>query len=150
MASIRTQIITAAKAKLEGAGKPAGLTVERFRLAGLRPSSLPHTLLRPNGETVQRRNPENLRGVSVERRLTLRLEHRVEVAYGQTVEEALDALTTWGTKALLSDPRLGGLAVDISEESISWEGDDAEADFGLATQDFTIRYTTKTADQEAQ
>ena len=151
MASLRSQILDHLKTLLEAPGKPTGLTVEILRLQNLETVGLPHSILRPTGETVELANPDSLRCPVVVRDLRVAVDCRVGVAEGQTVEDALDALLVWVTKAILADPRLGALAIHTEENGTDWAGEDsADGTLALATINFTVRYRTKTNDQEAK
>ena len=57
MASIRSQILDYVAAKLNGTGKPAGLSVELMRLRNLEEVSLPFNVVRPTGEEVSMDGP---------------------------------------------------------------------------------------------
>jgi len=151
MASLRSQILDHLKGLLEAAGKPAGLTVEVLRLQNLEGVNLPHALIRPAGETVELANPDSLRCPVVVRDLRVAVDCRAAATEGQTVEDALDALLVWVTKSILADPRLGARAITTEENSTEWAGEDsADGTYALATITFTVRYRTKTNDQEAK
>jgi hypothetical protein len=43
----------------------------------------------------------------------------------------------------MADQSLGGLALEIVEESTDWDADDAtDADYSVAAVDFLVRYST--------
>lgn len=151
MASIRSQILDRLKTNLDGAGKPAGVTVELLRLSNLEGVYLPSIIIRITGEDVSLARPDNDRCPVVDRSLRVVFECRAEAAEGQTIEDAIDALTNWVTKAVQTDPRLGGLAIGSRENSTEWQGEEtADGTYALAVVTFTIRYQTKTNDQEAK
>jgi len=151
MASLRSQILDHLKGLLEAAGKPAGLTVDLLRLGNLETVDLPHALIRPTGEDVELANPDSLRCPVVVRDLKVAVDCRATATAGQTIEDALDALLVWVTKAILANPRLGGLAIHTEENGTDWSGEEtADGTQALATVSFTVRYRTKTQDQEAK
>jgi hypothetical protein len=49
----------------------------------------------------------------------------------------------------MADQSLGGLALEIMEESTDWDADDAtDADYSVAAVDFVVRYTTSRSNLE--
>lgn len=148
MATIRNQILDAIASKLNGAEKPAGLTVERFPVYNLEERSLPHVCVRPGREDVNRPS-DKLRAYPVrERILSVRIECRVQVGLNESPDEALDPFVAWVTKALSEDPTFGKLATSTEEVGIEWESDEMDSRFGLATITFSVNYTTNASDQE--
>lgn len=151
MASIRNQIMDSIKTRLNAVGKPSGLTVELLRLGNMESVSLPHVLVRLIDEDVELASPNNLRSPVAVRLLRLAIDCRAAATGAQTIEDALDAITTWTTKAMLSDPRMSTLAITTEETGTVWDGEEtAGGTYALATVHFSIRYRTKTADQEAK
>lgn len=148
MATIRKQILDAIVTALNGAGKPADLTVERFPVSNVEEASLPHVCVRPGRENVSRPS-DKLRAFPVrERRMEVRIECRAQATGSQAPDEALDPLVAWVTKATSADPTFGKLAIESEELEIAWEGDEADARFGLATITFSVLFTTNAHDQE--
>lgn len=148
MATIRNQILDAIVTALNGAGKPADLTVDRFPVSNVDEADLPHGCVRPGRESVSRPS-DKLRAYPLrERRLEVRIEFRVKATGDESPDEALDPLLAWATKALAADPTFGKLAIESEELEIAWEGDEADARFGLATITFSVLFTTNAHDQE--
>lgn len=149
MATIRNQILDAIVSRLNGAGKPAALTVARFPVSNIEEASLPHVAVVPGRESVDRPS-DKMRAYPVrERRLTVRVECRAKASgISQGPDEALDPLVAWTTKALLADATLGSLALECEESEISWQGDESDHRFGLAIVSFVVRYKTNSQDQE--
>lgn len=150
MASIRNQIIAAIVSELDGAGKPSGLTVERVPLANVEDTMLPHIAVVLVRESVSRPSSDKLRAFPIrERSLKVKLECRA-VAAGPAFfpDEALDPLLCWSTKKLAANPTLGGLALEVEEAETEWESDAADANFGLASMYWTVRFATNSKDQE--
>jgi hypothetical protein len=91
----------------------------------------------PIGEEVTRAT-DNRRSPVVERRLRVEVKCRV---VGD--DQANDALRKWAVQSVMADQSLGGLALEIVEESTDWDADDAtDADYSVAAVDFVVRYTT--------
>lgn len=149
MASIRETILTAAVSQLQGAGKPAELTVERFRVFQVENGSLPFMVVRPVQEEV-RLATQNRLSPLVERDLRLAVECWAQAGTGLSVDQALDPVLTWAVKALvgIGNGTLGGLAISVTEDAVEWDGEAAQ-NYGRCTATFTIRYRTTTQNPEA-
>lgn len=149
MASIRDRILAATVTALQSGGGPSGLTVKRFLLLNNEPSDLPLIAVRPIREDVVRA-VANRNSPLVERTMRVALDCRVVAGSGQSVDQTLDPILTWATKKLINPaaPSLGGLAIDVEEESLEWDGDDADQNYGRCTLTLKIRFKTKTEDPE--
>jgi hypothetical protein len=135
--SLTEQVLQAVVAALDGAGKPAGVTVNRSRRQSIEKDDLPMISVYPIGEEVTRAT-DNRRSPVVERRLRVEVKCRV---VGD--DQANDALRKWAVQSVMADQSLGGLALEIVEESTDWDADDAtDADYSVAAVDFVVRYTT--------
>jgi hypothetical protein len=146
MSSIRSQILTFLISALNGAGKPSGVTVEKFRLDSLEPSQLPSMIVYPIQESVERALPE-LRSPVVNRTLTVRIECRASGA--SPSDEMVDAMLTWVVKSCLADRTLGKLAKDTQETLLEWTASGApDADYARGNIELTILYATQTIDPE--
>ena len=149
MASIREQIIQAVVAALDGSGKPAGLTVHRYRTRPLEKDDLPAQVVYPAGtggavaETVRLYGGTN----DVLRELRVRIESRV---MGAQPDQLLDPLYIWAVKAVMSDPTLGGLAHEIREEATSFDAVEFEQPVGASATDIIVEYVTSQDDPEIQ
>ena len=145
--TIRETIMAAAEAALDGAGKPAGLNVHRFRTRALDRDDMPAMAVYHLGEVVELETHDE---PSVLRTLTVRVEHRVKTLVTSTdpPDKTLDPLVAWGTKGLLTDAALNALIVSIEEMSIEWATAEADSLYGGAAQDFKIEYATVWDDQE--
>jgi hypothetical protein len=149
MSSIRSQILTFLISALNGAGKPSGVTVDKYRLDSLEPSQLPSMIVYPTQEQVERALPE-LRSPVVNRTLTVRIECRASEASPATPDEMLDLMLTWAVKSCLADRTLGKLATDTQETLLEWSASgDPDADYAKGNIELTVRYATKTVDPEA-
>ncbi len=143
MASRRNDVIAAVVAALGGAGKPAGTTVERYRTMPITTAGL-WILVYPIAENVERAPTKS--GRLARRSLVVRCECS---AQGEPVDEQLDPLVLWAVQALMADPSLGGVAINVQEELVQWEAADDDKVYGRAAVDFTIDYQTAAADPSA-
>jgi len=158
MSTQRSRIITAVVAALEGPGKPAGLSVVRRTTLAAECDDLPRIMVSRVKELTLKAFPQQLRSPLSDRHLTVRLDLWVSAAESLDAEpdpaadpdpeEALEPLLAWATSAMLADASWGGLAIDTTEDATEWEIDDDLSSTGHAWMDFTIRFSTKTADQE--
>lgn len=146
--TIRETIIAAAAAALDGAGKPTGLNVHRFRTRPLDRDDLPAMAIYHLGEVVELDTHDSVG--TVRRKLLIRLEHRVKTLVSSTdpPDKTLDPLISWGTKGLMTDSALDALIISIEEKNIEWEAFEADSLYGGAAQDFEIEYATDWDDQE--
>lgn len=135
--SYTERVLQAVVTALDGAGKPAGLTVNRSRRQSIEKDQLPMISVYPIREEVTRAT-DNRRSPLVERNLRVQVKCRV---VGDDKDN--DALRKWAVQSVMTDQSLGGLALEIIEESTEWDADDAtDADYGVAAVDFVVRYST--------
>lgn len=147
MPTIRQQIIDTIREKLKGAGKPDDLTVVKRNAIPAEGMDLPRVAV---SRVAENSNPARPGGRSSvwERHLEIRLDWWV---LADDPEDALEPLLAWGSKALMADPGLDRLAIETSETGTDWDVEDVGDDsLGHAIQRFTIRYATKTNDQESK
>jgi hypothetical protein len=144
MSTLRERIIAAVVTALN-TGRPSNVPeATRLKTTPYEPSQLPAITVYPVREEVE--DVGGRFGPIVKRALTLRVECR---ATGDPVDQKLDPMLAWATKAL-SGNDLGGLVIDIAEAGTEWAVEPAEAVHGIAIADFTALYATKTNDQEAE
>lgn len=135
--SYTERILQAVVAALNGANKPAGVTVNRSRRQSIEKSQLPMISVYPIREEVTRAT-DNRRSPLVERRVRVEVKCRV---VGD--DQANDALRKWAVQSVMADQSLGGLALEITEQSTDWDADDAtDADYSVAAMEFVVRYST--------
>lgn len=146
MSTQRSKIIAAVFTALDGAGKPAGLSVVRRTPAAIEADALPRLMVSRVAERTLKGYPNQLRSPLSDRHLTVRLDFWVTDT--NDPEEALEPMLAWATATMLSTPAWGGLAMDTTEDSTDWDTEQADMSLGHAWMDFTIRFPTKTADQE--
>lgn len=147
MSTIRSQIVAAAIAALdtdaEDSGKPEGLTVIPRRAGPVKEAEMPLTMVGRVSEKVTR-PAGKLRFPVTERYVEIELDHWVQ----SDTEEPLEPLLAWGTKALQNDSSLSALVIEVEEDSIEWDVEATDTGFARAKQRFTVRFPTKTNDQE--
>ena len=142
MSSIRDQIITAVLAKLNGAGKPAGVNVRRFSLAKIEPSQLPMIEAYPGTDVVKDQSKGRQ---SLIRTLGLILD---VYGMGDPVDQSLDEAICWITEALQADQSLGGLTLEVREKSAEWDAEMAAQGTGLCKVLVEIDYIHNRLNQE--
>lgn len=147
MSTIRSQIVAATIAALsnddEDSGIPDGLTVIPRRARPVTETEMPLTMVGRISEKVTR-PAGKLRFPVTERYLELECDHWIKA----DTEEPLEAQIAWATKALQTDSTLGALVLEVEEDSIEWDVETTDTGFARAKQRFTVRFPTKTNDQE--
>lgn len=154
MASRRSQILDAMVTSLSAATitdlasgatytKPAGLTVLRTRPSALSADDLPAIVVR----YVQEENTLAAGRHKARRALLVSAHCFVgAVSAGETVEDALDALTSWTVQAVMNTATLRGgtgmLANDTVEALTKWDETDSDAVYGRAAVGFHVDYIT--------
>ena len=144
MATQRQKILIAILAAVNGAGKPAGLTVLKARKRPSAENELPITMIVAGAETASK-NGKGPRFPVVDRHFQVKLDHWVKDPESQ---DALEPLLAWGTKAICGNQYWGKVAISTTEDRTDWDLEMLEESFGRATQTFTVRYTTKDDNQE--
>jgi hypothetical protein len=147
MATLRTQLVAAACATLGASGKPDGLRVVSRSARPAETDDLPRISVSRIHEDVQKAYPNMLRSPLSDRHLRIRLDIWVG---GDEPENTLEPLLAWATSVMLADPTWGKLALDTMEDSTDWDTDQADEPIGHAWMEFTIRYSTTTANQEVK
>jgi hypothetical protein len=117
--------------------KPTGLNVHRQRRRSIETDTLPATIPYLLEEAVALE--EHAPVAACYRVARIRLEHR---ALGAPEDAAVDPLVSWGTKVLIADPTLGGLANAIEEKRLEWDGEEMDEDFAACGQDFEVEFST--------
>lgn len=146
MASIRKQILEAARTALLASVPPAGLTVDRFRTLPNPPGTTKRVSIYPAQEGVQRVGNQ-IDSPLVERSLIMRFECRASAIGSTTPDDALDDLLVWVISALYADQTLGGLANYLAEVQTTWDAEASDQTYAVAWLDVLVHYATLTADQ---
>jgi hypothetical protein len=153
VATRREKIIQRCTDVLNGAGKPTGITYDRYRAHALeRSTQLPRGIVYPvtpplqgQSETVQRLDHDS----GVERKLNLRVEHGVQ---DDQPDQALDPFYAWGVRALRADfleGTLADLCSDLEEKRTDFQAAMGDAGpIGVCATEFEITYLTDEDDPE--
>lgn len=150
MASRRSAILDAAVTALDAVGKPTGVTVFRTRTAALEAEDLPAIVVR----RVQEESSRQAAGHKDRRSFLFAVECFVGVAsQGETVEDAIDTLTSWAVQAIAAATSLqggtGALAHSTRDVLTKWEESDTDAVYGRATVGFLSDYITAAGNPDA-
>lgn len=108
MASIGEQVLAHFASLLDGAGKPAGLTVHRSRGRPLDQDDLPAVVVYPLVLDPEDADHDE----AVEEGLDWAVECRAKQIADASADEALDPLIVWVRKTVWGDREAGGLAMD--------------------------------------
>ena len=128
-------------AALSGAGKPAELTVHRFRLRPLNADLLPAVAVYLLNE--QRTRPTTRFSTLEKGVILIGLQFRVE---SETPDVTLDPYLVWAEQALVAAPLPGGTADDVQLRSIDWGGEARDKQYGIALMQFALQVDTKVGD----
>ena len=145
-ASIREQILVAATATIDAAGKPTGLLVKRERWHPVEVANLPTALIYAEDDEPRPFEGNHYKSPLVERQLALRVDLRA-LGDGQTpADVALDPLIVWVTQQMFKDETLGGLANGVVEGRTAWNSVEGDVAISSAAMQFTIKYRTSRLD----
>jgi hypothetical protein len=161
MASRRTAVMDAAFSALGAATatdlvtgatytKPVGLSVYRTHPAPLKAADLPAVVIR----RAQEENSRQAGGHKDRRQFLIAVDCFVGAATsGETVEDALDLVTSWAVQAISNTASLQGgrsaLAHATHEVLTKWEESDTDAVYGRATIGFSCDYITAAGNPDA-
>jgi hypothetical protein len=140
-ASCREQIMAAVLAKLQGITAVAGLSAEQDRAIPLRAEDTPLLILRAGEEAA-----ETIYVGIDSYRLEVQIEGYAVDQSGTTAATTLGQMRAECDKALLGDPTLGGLTMDLraSEEPADPLLDfEADVEGKAFTRSYEIRYSTQ-------
>jgi hypothetical protein len=148
-ASIRESLVRAVLAAIDGAEKPGGLRVHRWRKRPLEKDRLPAVCVYLLQEQLpeEKQLPARTR-TPVRRKCTIVCECRVvgDATANTSPDEALDPIVAWVVQAVLADPTLGNLAHAVTEIGTKWDADELNETFGAAAIHFEIDYLTAAGD----
>lgn len=150
MSSKRDAIAAAIVVALSAGGKPSGLNVHRFRARPITVDQLPAQLVYLVSESVET-GPGQARGTEAKsvRSLTVRVETRIDAGSSTAPDAAIDQYLTWAVQTILTDPTLGGVAVETVEESTQWTAEELNKVYAAAQTDFVVKYITDAANPDA-
>ncbi len=146
--SRRSAILVEIVARLDAVGKPADVTVHRSRTRPIDKDALPAMVVYLLEETTESRSSGRHKA---RRRSKVRVECRVAVAADDETtlpDDAVDPLLSWAVRSLLADPTLGGLAIEVIEESTTWDAEESDRVYAAAAVDFTVDYITAAGDPD--
>lgn len=141
--SRREAVLQAVVAALNGAGKPADLTVHRSRHRPIDKDELPAQVVYLISETV----PTQYGVPLVDREVIVAVETR---ATGTPSDQALDEYLSWTVRALITDHTLGGAAMNVTEQETTWIAEEMDKVYGAAQQRFAIVYRTRHDDPDLE
>jgi len=151
MPSLRNAIVAACKAAIDQAGKPAGSVVRRYMTQTETEEKSFNVL--PLGQ----KSTEEVRpgaGYITTHMLTVGVVVRArqggEAAKGLAPDELLDPLLVWAVQALMADPTLGGIAIGVAEDEITWDVESFDQEFARALQTFTVMLRTNATDPTSE
>lgn len=130
----RSDILDAITAKLIGQASGVGGRVYRSRTVALKRDKLPAVIVMPAGEEVS--EPTN---AGSDRLLKVTVEVH---ARGDLPDDIVEPIISSIVAALLSDPSLGGRAIDVGEIGTEWSFDEGDGAAGVATITFAVLYRT--------
>ena len=161
MASRRTAIMDAEFAALSAStatdlvtgatySKPVGLTVLRTHPASLKAADLPAVVIR----RAQEESTVGAGGHKARRTFLVAVDCYVGAATaGETIEDALDALTSWVVQAISNTQSLQGgtgcLAVSTRDVLTKWDESDTDAVYARASVGFASDYITAAGNPDA-
>lgn len=128
--------------------KPAGVTVHRSKTVPIEADQLPAMVVYRVAEEILTR--DGPRPNKVKRGLRVRVECRAATsADGETLEDALDPMTSWAVQAVMASPTLGGLTDHVLEVSTDWAVADSNKVYGAAAVDFLVPFITAAGNPDA-
>lgn len=147
MAIVSDQIVDEFLAALDGAGKPAGLTVEEHTAVSLEPDRLPYMSIRPGLEKMEG-DGNDWDSYHTQRELDVVVAAWAESA--TSPRKALSPLIGWATKALRKSAVLRSLTKNVVEVGAVWSDEFTDQNRGLVEITFRVSYYTLANDQEAE
>lgn len=131
--------------------RPPGLTVLRGRITPLElpdpeaeiEGDVPATLIAAEEEESER--APHRTGSIMKRVAKVSLMH---VAQGEPAEDVVDPLRTWGTVALMSDERLGGLVNGIEEVGATYDREFYHVPIASVQVDYLVEFHTRARNPE--
>lgn len=142
--TLTEQIIAAVVTALDGAGKPAGLTVTRSRRRPRQESELPALSVYPEQDDPKKAL-ESRHCQVMDRTLTLTV--KIWASPGDAPDAEIEPIRAWVATAIMTNVPLQALIIEAEEELTIWQFDDgAEGTFGEADMGWKFRYTTNRTD----
>jgi len=143
MSTIREQIIEAIIAQLN-TSTPGGVpAATRLRMTAYEPDELPAINVFPVREEI-RGEPAGKFGPVVRRSMTFRVLLHAAGSDAVAADAALDPMAAW--VSTLGGRQLGGLAIDIEENTLEWLYEEDDLPYSSLAIDFTVEYQTLKSD----
>ncbi len=143
--SRRSEILVALEAALNGAGLPGGATVHRSRTRPIEKDALPALVLYLLDESTEAKSSG---AYKARRAMRVRVECRTTADADTAPDDAVDPLLSHVVRAILADPRQGGLAVKTEETGTTWDAAEDDLLYAAAAVDFTLDYITAAGDPD--
>lgn len=134
--SIQSQIVAKVVALLGAAGP---WNAYRTRMEAFNPSQLPAFNVLPDSE-----QPSYIEAGGINRKFRFFVRHMAAAA--NEVDAAVDALYVAGQKALLADPKLGGLVWYTREIDAKWELEKGSQDQVAKVVTYEVEFATSRSD----
>lgn len=138
MTTRRESILTAVRSALTGT-TGVGTRIYRSRVTGLQRQESPAIVVEPISDTAE----QNTALPTLDWSLTVRV---AVIVRGEVPDQQADATVESLHSKLMSDLTLGGYAIDIQPQSVSFDLLDADQPAGVISCDYLIRYRTTVAD----
>jgi hypothetical protein len=148
MSSIRQQITASMVVYLNAAGKPVGVPSAKIRRpVPDGPITSPEINVYFAAEAVEVKGGKY--GPLVQRKVRVVVEARAVTTDPTKVDEILDPMLVWISKALTNSDNLGRLATDLVEMDTTWVPFYMEKIYSVARTSFLIEYQTNRKNPEA-
>jgi hypothetical protein len=146
MSSIREQIAEKVADLLSAPGGPTGVTVHRERTRPIEADKLPAILVYFEDDEPTPLMKQRFQAPLAERHLNLVTELRATPDAVSAPDQAIDPLYLWVIAQLITNERLGGLAMGITEGPMKWTSKEADRVFAGAALHMVIHYRTSRTD----
>jgi hypothetical protein len=146
MSSIREQIAQEVVDLLSAAGGPTGLSVHRERTRPIEADKLPAILVYFEDDEPTPLMKQRFQAPLTERHLNLVLELRVIPDAVTAPDQAIDPVYLWAIAQLMTNERLDGLAMGITEGPMKWTTKEADRVFAGAALHMIVHYRTSRLD----
>jgi hypothetical protein len=150
MSSIREQIAQKVVDLLSANGGPAGLTVHRERTRPIEADKLPAILVYFEDDEPTPLVKQRFAAPLSERHLNLVLELRATPTSVEAPDQAIDPLYLWAIAQLVTNERLDGLAMGITEGPMKWTTKEADRIYAGAALHLVIHYRTSRIDPSSK
>jgi hypothetical protein len=137
MTTKRETILTAIRTKLTGT-TGVGTRIYRSRVEPMARAESPAIVIEPVNDTAQ----QNTSLPTLDWSLTVRV---AVIVRGNVPDQQADPIVEDLHSKLMADLTLGGVAIDVQPQSVSFEMVEADQPAGVISCDYLIRYRTSVA-----